>query len=117
MFPTQAKGGLEWATPPSTLTIGEVIRDIYCLRNNIVHGDKIPDHYYAEEGRKYFESSINKADMLMEAISFIIRRSLLKILKERLVPHFADGPASERYFTAKKLTKSELTKDKHVCPE
>lgn len=87
------------------------------MRNNIVHGDRIPDYYYKQEGRKCIESSMNKADMLMEAISYIIRQSLLKILKEGLVPDFADGPTSERYFVAKKLTKSDLAKDSYVCPD
>jgi len=104
--------------PPSSLTVGDVVRDIYCLRNNIAHGDKVPDAYTQEEGRKSFEdSSINKLNMLMEAISFITRSCLLKILKDGLVQHFGDSQTSEQYFSAKGLTSSQLPKHAHRCAE
>ena len=46
--------------------------------------------------------------MLLEAISSIIRQSLLKILKENLLLHFADSSSSEAYFTANGLTKRDI---------
>ena len=42
----------------------------------------------------------------MEAISSIVRQSLLLILKNGLLPHFKDSTASENYF--KGLTKTIL---------
>jgi hypothetical protein len=47
---------------------------------------------------------------LHEALSFIIRASLLKILEDGLLSHFADGPSSKEYFGAHGLVKSLLPK-------
>jgi hypothetical protein len=95
--------------PNPALTVEDVIGDIYCLRNHIAHGDKLPDHYYQAAGRPGFEgTSIVKGEMLLEAISSIIRQSLLKILRDNLLLHFADTPSSEAYFAANGLTKRDL---------
>ena len=32
--------------PDPGLTVAVVIDEIYCLRNHIAHGDKLPDYYY-----------------------------------------------------------------------
>jgi hypothetical protein len=48
--------------------------------------------------------------VLHEATSFIIRASLLKILEDDLLEHFANGPASDSYFGSKGLTGSMLRK-------
>jgi hypothetical protein len=91
------------------LTVGGVIDEIYCLRNHIAHGDKVPDYYFTAEGRTRDDGSvIPRRDMLMEAISSIVRQSLLLILKNGLLPHFKESAASESYF--KGQTKSILEK-------
>jgi hypothetical protein len=92
------------------ITVKDVIGDIYCLRNHIAHGDKVPDCYFQESARIGLEGPLSLGEMLLESISFIIRNSLLKILKEDFVKHFQDGPSSETYFTSKNLTKSLLSK-------
>lgn len=95
--------------PDPALTVADVIGEIYCLRNHIAHGDKLPNYYFEPGGRPGFEgSSIAKGEMLLEAISSIIRQCLLKILKDNLLSHFADAAASEAYFGASLLTKREL---------
>jgi hypothetical protein len=99
------------------LTVADVIRDIYCLRNNIAHGDKVPDSYFQQIARDDFNGGVNKVSMLMEAISFIVRQSILTILKRGLVQHFADGPSSELYFAANNLTRKALGKDTYPCPK
>lgn len=104
-------GELTDLEPNSALKVEDVIGDIYCLRNHIAHGDKLPDYYYQAAGRPSFEgASIVKGEMLLEAISSIIRQSLLKILKDKLLLHFADGSSSEAYFAAEGLTKRDLQK-------
>jgi hypothetical protein len=90
------------------ITVGDVIGDVYCLRNHIAHGDKVPDYYYQLTDRFGPMGQLKRVEMLLEAISFVIRNSLLKILKDNLVSHFQDGPSSEAYFTGKRLTKSLL---------
>lgn len=108
--------------PDPGLTVADVIDEIYCLRNHTAHGDKLPDLYYEAAGRPDFQgSSVVKGEMLLEAISSIIRQCLLKILKENLIHHFADATSSEAYFTASNLTKAELKKAypnySHACPQ
>jgi hypothetical protein len=90
------------------ITVQDVIGDLYCLRNHIAHGDKVPDYYYEPTNRVGSWGALARNDMLMEAISFIVRRSILKILRDGLLHHFQDGPSSEAYFTAKGLTLRQL---------
>jgi len=77
------------------LTVADIVDEIYCLRNHIAHGDKIPEYYYQAIGRSEFGTDLNRIDLLIEAISFIVRRSLLKILKNNLLSHFQDSGSSE----------------------
>jgi hypothetical protein len=98
------------------LSVADVIREIYCLRNHIAHGDKVPDCYFQQIGRDDFEGGIPKWAMLVEAISVVVRHSLLAILKRGLVSNFENGPSSERYFAANNLTRRDLGRDNYRCP-
>jgi hypothetical protein len=102
--------------PIPTLQISDVIDEIYCLRNHIAHGDKVPDYYFQETGRENLNGDLNRVHMLTEAISFIVRRSLLKILKDDLLKHFQDGASSEAYFSARDLTKNAIKKSVKKAP-
>jgi hypothetical protein len=93
------------------ITVGDVLDDLYELRNSVVHGDKTPDKFFVEK-RIAYGQRVNLGDVLHEALSFIIRASLLKILEEDLLNHFADGPASQAYFLSHGLVKSLLPKIK-----
>lgn len=90
------------------ITVSDIIGEIYCLRNHIAHGDKLPDYYWALTGRLNDNENISKFDELIEAVSFILRRSLLTILKDGLLPHFADKASSESYYGGLHLTKKDL---------
>jgi hypothetical protein len=104
-------GELTSLDPSTPLTVAEIIDEIYCLRNDIAHGDKLPDYYYQATGRTSFENTmISKVDALLEAISSIVRQCLLTILKKNLLIHFKDAQSSEAYFSANGLTKSEIEK-------
>jgi hypothetical protein len=46
--------------------------------------------------------------LLIEAISFLVRKSILKIMKDGIVSYFRDDPSLEGYYTSKQLTKSDL---------
>jgi hypothetical protein len=50
--------------------------------------------------------------VLYEAQSFIIRHTMLKILRDGLTAHFAGPAESESYFGAQGLTNSQLLKKK-----
>ena len=94
--------------------------ELYCLRNHIAHGDKLPDYYYARNGREDFNGPLYRYEMLTEAISFIVRRSLLEILKDDLLGRYQDAASSEAYYTSQDLTRTKIgkrrDKDRFQCP-
>jgi hypothetical protein len=112
-------GELTSGQPNPSLTVSDVIGDTYCLRNHIAHGDKLPNYYWARTGRSNFTEQILKIEELIEALSYILRRSLLTILKNGLLCHFADQASSEAYFGGLGLTK-QLIKNRGIreptCP-
>jgi hypothetical protein len=55
--------------------------------------------------RRGLDRELNVLDVLLEGISFIIRASLLRILEENLLDHFASGTAAEAYFGGAGLTR------------
>jgi hypothetical protein len=118
--PIYPQGELVSLVPDPGLTIAGIVDEIYCLRNHIAHGDKVPDYYWQFEGRVDLDGHLSRTDMLIEAISFIVRRSLLLILKNNLLNHFQDAASSEAYFGSQQLTKKEiknrLGKRPYVCP-
>jgi len=67
-------------------------------------------------GRDDFDGGVPRWAMLVEAINFIVRQSLLTILKQGIVHHFEDGPSSQSYFTIHRLTKRDLGRDSYRCP-
>ena len=97
-------------------TIGRVIGDLYEMRNYIAHGDKIPDSFFTEILRRGFDREVNKLAVLLEAASFVIRASLLKILRDGLLDHFADAGPAEAYFGAFNLTRSRLRAAQRAGP-
>ena len=77
-------GELPRVVPASTLTLADVLDDLYELRNFVAHGDKIPDVFFQTYPRVGINGGVCKAEVLSEATSFIIRASLLKILRDGL---------------------------------
>ena len=53
-------------------------------------------------------------EVLVEAPSFIIRNSLLKILRDGLTKYFIDASAAESYFDGNNLTNSQIRRIGHV---
>jgi hypothetical protein len=95
--------------PRQEPTINDVLDDLYEVRNCIAHGDKVPDRFF---GHAYDGDHGNKLVTLEEAASFIVRASLLRILKDNLLPHFKGGVESQMYFRAQGLVRSQLQKNK-----
>ena len=116
--PIYPPGELMSLYPNPGLTVTDVVGEIYCLRNHIAHGDRVPNHYLTSRGRgDLLGGTIVKHEVLLEAISFIIRHSLLKILREDIASSFADTPSSEAYFGAHRLTKTALKRiPRFPCP-
>lgn len=112
-----APGDLSSFEPQVKITIADVIDELYELRNCLAHGEKTPDRFFVDK-RTSLDESLNLLAVLHEAISFIIRESLLRILENDLLNHFADGPASKSYFGAAGLTDSQIRqKQKALAPQ
>ena len=92
----------------SNLTIQDVVADIYQIRNFVAHGEKIPDEYFNRKPRRGFQEDVNAVAVSLESASFIVRSSLLKILRDGLLDHFASAAASENYFTRAGLTNTAI---------
>ena len=90
--------------------VGNVVDDLYKVRNCIAHGERIPDRFFKIVPHGYLGEDGSSLTVLHDGLSFIIRASLLRILKNNLLDHFADGPASEKYFGAAGLTNSAFKK-------
>jgi hypothetical protein len=96
------------AVPDCTLTLGDVLNDLYELRNYVAHGDKVPDSFFNTFPRTGINGGISKVEVLCETASLVIRASLIKILRERLLDQFADAKPAEGYFGAQGLVNSKL---------
>lgn len=105
--PIYAPGDVKSYTPQDAPMVEDVLDDLYEVRNCIAHGDKVPDRFFASTTPTNF-GPINTIGTLEEAASFIIRQSLLKILKDNLLEHFRGGPESQVYFAQYGLIKSLL---------
>ena len=103
-----APGDISRLLEHPNLTVGGIVGDLYEMRNFIAHGDKIPESFFKDVVRTGFNGGVPKREMLLEGASFIIRTSLLKILRDGLKNHFADAGPAEAYFGAQNLTKSVL---------
>jgi hypothetical protein len=110
-----APGDMLSFEPQAKIAIGDVIDELYELRNCLAHGEKTPDRFFAIK-RTSLGEDLNLLGVLHEAISFIIRESLLRILEADLLHHFADGPASEAYFGAAGLTDSQIRQRQRALP-
>lgn len=91
-------------------TLADVLDDLYTVRNCIAHGDRVPDKFFSGywSGSPYDSAQANFISVLEEAASFIVRASLLKILKDNLLYHFRGGPESQAYFASHNLVRSKL---------
>jgi hypothetical protein len=90
------------------ITVSGIVDDLYEVRNFIAHGDRIPDRIFLDSLRDGFNGHVTVFQVLFEAQSFVIRKSLLKILHDNLLNHFADAAPAEAYFGGNGLTKTAI---------
>jgi hypothetical protein len=98
--------------PQPNITVGDVVDDLYTVRNLIAHGDRVPDEFFERKVRRGINGELSLLQVLIEALSFIIRKSLLRILQEGLLRHFADAGSSEAYFGGGGLTNKAIRQKK-----
>jgi hypothetical protein len=75
-------------------TVGEVLKDLYDLRNIIAHGQEIPKQPYREkhdlistDGHRINHRDYYYADLMLESVLFMLTTALRKIFTDR---HFED---------------------------
>ncbi len=103
--------------PQANITIGDVVDDLYRVRNFIAHGGRIPDEYFQRPMRRGLDRELVVLDVLQEAISFVVRKSLLRVVQDNLLDHFAGAGATEDYFRTAGLTLSEIRQRQPQQPQ
>jgi hypothetical protein len=102
--------------PQPNVTVGGVVDDLYTLRNCIAHGDKVPDEFYQRMVRQGVNGELSLLQVLIEGLSFIIRKSLLRILRDGLLNDFVGAASSEAYFDAVGLTNTAIRRRQNAQP-
>ena len=78
------------ALPDSLHTLGKMVPLIYKVRNASAHGQKVPDSYFAQIAHP-FGQKVSILEALAEASTFIIRRTVIEILKRGWLKKFKDN--------------------------
>ena len=81
-------------------TLGEVLPLIYEVRNSAAHGQKVADLHFKSVSHP-FEGDALLLDVLAEAATFIIRKTVTEILKRDIRDHFKDRDAREAFWLYK----------------
>ena len=85
-------------------TIGEVVEDVNVVRNCIAHGERIPDRYFRQDaGRRALNGQVNYITVLDDALAFIVRATLRRIIAENLLSHFASRVSVSQFWKSKAL--------------
>ena len=99
-----------FVSPQPSINVGDVVDKLYDVRNYIAYGDVIPKEFFENGMRQGVAGDVATIEVLSEAASFIVRESLLRILKNNLLIHFESATSAEAYFAEPGLTKSLLSK-------
>jgi hypothetical protein len=84
---------------PNPMTVGEVVDDINCVRNRIAHGERVPDGYFAENaGRDGLNGRVNHLTVLDDALAFVVRETLRRILAQNLIDGFTSRRAVSHFW-------------------
>ena len=106
----------DYIVKPSSLTVADAVEKVYDVRNYIAHGDVIPRRYFETPMREGIASHVPMIEVMVEAVSFIARRSIIRILTDNLLPHFEKAETADAYFEVQGLTKSLLRKKRRGSP-
>jgi hypothetical protein len=88
--------------PP--FTVNDVAWDVYRLRNKFAHGEWIPKEYLGRRGYVgKAGNALTYADVILEATSIILRKSLIRVLKENLLEVFRSKDALDWHFSRQGL--------------
>ncbi len=99
-FPIYETGDIPscFYTPTESLhTLGKMVPLIYDVRNASAHGQKVADSHFTSIPHPLRQNVI-RLDALAEAATFIIRRTVIEILKRGWRDGFKDRAASENFW-------------------
>jgi hypothetical protein len=82
-------------------TIGSTLNEIYEVRNMIGHGRRVPQRYLTAVPHIFNNAELGRVEILAEAASFIIRKTLVHIFSQKLSTHYVDIDAREEYWLNK----------------
>lgn len=89
---------------PNLTTIGNVVEDINFVRNRIAHGERIPDEYFKESaGRKGLNGRVNYIAVLDDALAFIVRETLRRIIAENILEGFTSRRSVSLFWKSRGL--------------
>jgi hypothetical protein len=73
---------------------------IYDVRNFSAHGQKVPDSHFVSMPHPFGESVVG-LDVLAEAATFVIRKTVIEILRRGWRDEFKDRAARENFWLMK----------------
>lgn len=74
----------EYAGKPTSVQVGDLIDDLFSLRNRFVHGGWIPNDWKSRYPRTSLSGEkVHYVDVLREVASFVLRRGILSHLERR----------------------------------
>jgi hypothetical protein len=91
-------------------TVVGVVGPIYQLRNTVVHGQRVPDIFYIKDGRVGLDGPLRRVEELLEALSFLLRKSIMVVLERNLLETFKDDRSIKAYFSDLGLTRAKLSR-------
>jgi hypothetical protein len=77
-------------------TLGEMVPIIYSVRNFSAHGQQVPDSYFSSVAHPFGQTI--GIDALAEAASFIIRKTVVEILKRGWRDKFRDKKSRDNFW-------------------
>lgn len=92
-------GDIPWyyhPEPEALKTLGETVPLIYDVRNASAHGQKVPDPHFKRVSHPLGEAVA--VDTLAEAATFVIRKTIIRILLSGWRENFADRAAREDFW-------------------
>lgn len=97
--PIYEKGDIPSCYPPdpkNVHTLGEMVPRIYEVRNASAHGQKVPDSYFSAVSHPFGQT--NGIDVLAEAATFIIRKTVIEIFRRGWRDKFKDRKTREEFW-------------------
>jgi len=81
----------------SNHTLGETVPLIYAVRNSSAHGQKVPDSHF-EQVPHPLGNAVRSIEVLAEAATLIVRRTIIEILQRGFRERFKDRKSRDQFW-------------------